>query len=254
MQQRSRRRARPIQTRLYRAPVLRTERVTPAMVRVTLGGDDLAAFEHAGTDSHVMLYFYPEGAKLPEPLTAATARAAFTSLRPQMRSYTVRRFDQAGPELDIDFVLHDAPGQAAEWARTASPGAELIFVGPSPAYEPDPQASRYLLVGDESALPAIQAILPELTSGIPVTVIVEVIDQREQQPMPVPVTWVYRGSAPLADPARLRSALDGITLDPATDAWLAGERTVMHDLRRYLLDAGLPRDRVRATTYWRLGT
>lgn len=251
----SHRRSRRIPTRLFRAPVARTERVTPAMVRVTLRGGDLAEFVNAGTDSHVVLYFYPPGAALPEPLTATSARAAFATLRPEMRSYTVRRFDEPSQELDIDFVLHDNPGPAARWARDAAPGDELIFVGPSPAYEPDPVAPHFLLVGDESALPAIQATLPELPPDVDVTVIVEVADAGERQPMPVDVHWVHRDGGAADDPARLQAALAAAgPLDPATDAWLAGERTVMHALRSQLIEqAGLPRHRVRPTTYWRMG-
>ncbi|WP_157183190.1 siderophore-interacting protein [Sciscionella marina] len=252
--QRSRRRARPTQTRLFRAPVSRTERITPGMQRVTLCGGDLGEFVNAGTDSHVVLYFYAEEAELPDPLTATTARAAFATVRPEMRSYTIRRFDVRTTELDIDFVLHAEAGPAATWARDARPGDELIFVGPSPAYEPDPEASGYLLIGDESALPAIQATLPELDPAIPVTVLVEIAGEAERQPMPVPVTWVHREGGELADPGRLRAALAGIELEPGLDVWLAGERTVMHELRRFLLEAGLPRDRVRPTTYWRAGT
>lgn len=242
-----------MQTQLFRAPVHRVEELGPSLRRITLAGGDLGEFVNAGTDSHLVLYFYPPGAQLPEPLTQASARNAFSQVRPQMRSYTVRRFDPATTELDIDFVLHDDPGPASTWAAQAKPGDELIFVGPSPCYEPDPDATRFLLVGDESALPAIEAIVPELPAGVPVTVIVEVHGDHEHRELPVPVRWVHRERP--ADANALLAAVRGAgDYDHGTEVWLAGERAVTHTLRGYLLEqAGLSRDRVRATTYWRLG-
>lgn len=241
-----------MQTQLFRAPVRRVAELSPSLRRVTLAGGDLGEFVNAGTDSHLVLYFYPPGAQLPEPLTQASARNAFSQVRPQMRSYTVRRFDPVTTELDIDFVLHDDPGPASTWAAHAEPGDELIFVGPSPCYEPDPDATRFLLVGDESALPAIEATLPELPADVPVTVIVEVDGEHEHRKLPVPVRWVHRERR--ADPDALLAAVRAGDYDAGTEVWLAGERDVMHTLRRDLLErAGLSRDRVRATTYWRLG-
>src|SRR5512138_1112202 len=85
------RRHRREQTRLWRVPVRRVQRVTPRMVRITVGGDELADFPGAGTDQNVMLYFYPEGVRLPEPLTLESARAMWSQVRPLTRTYTIAR-------------------------------------------------------------------------------------------------------------------------------------------------------------------
>src|SRR5205807_10406129 len=137
-------RARRYPPELWRVPVLRTARVTPAMARITVGGDALANFPGGGGDQHVVLYFYEPDVPLPEPLTLTSARTMLGQVRPAMRSYTVRRHDPVAHELAIDFVLHsdfvlhgDA-GVASAWASRVRPGEQLILVGPSPSYLPDP--------------------------------------------------------------------------------------------------------------------
>jgi NADPH-dependent ferric siderophore reductase len=244
------RRTRRPATKLWRAPVRRVERVTPRLVRVTLGGDELADFVSAGTDQNVMLYFYPDDVELPSPLTLESARAMWTQVRPLTRTYTIRRHDPAAREVDFDFVLHDAPGPASDWARAAKPGDRLIFVGPSPAYQPDPDAGWHLLAGDETALPAIAAILSALPEDAVTRVFAEVEDAAEEQPLAVPVTWAHRSAG-----ETLAGAVAAADLPSGrVDAWLAGERSSMVALRAHLLDdRGLDRRGVRPTTYWRRG-
>lgn len=243
-----RRRSRRQETSLWRVPVRRVEQVTPRLTRVTVGGDELAGFVSAGTDQNVMLYFYPDDVEPPETLEAA--RAMWSTVRPLTRTYTIRRHDPAAKELDFDFVLHDAPGPASDWAKRAAPGDKLIFVGPSPAYQPDPAADWHLLAGDETALPAIAAILDALPDDAVTRVFVEVEDATEEQPLPTPVTWVHR-----ADGGTLASAVAAAVLPGGrVDAWLAGERSSMVALRAHLLDQrGFDRRQVRPTTYWRRG-
>lgn len=245
------RRSRRQQTKLWRVPVLRVERVTPGMTRVTVGGPDLADFAVAGTDQNVMLYFYPDDVELPEPLTLEAARGMWSQVRPLTRTYTVRRYNRDTCEMDFDFVLHEAEGPASDWAKRAAPGDQLIFVGPSPAYVPDPTADWHLLAGDETALPAITQILRELPPEAKVRVFVEVADAAEEQDVSVPVTWLHRDGT---DDLLARTVAAADLPEGRVDAWLAGERAAMVALRRHLLDVrGYDRSRVRPTTYWRRG-
>ncbi|OLF16539.1 siderophore-interacting protein [Actinophytocola xanthii] len=242
------RRSRRQETALWRAPVRRVERVTPRLARITVGGEELAGFVSAGTDQNVMLYFYPDGVELPATLEAARAR--WSTVRPLTRTYTIRRHDPVAHEIDFDFVLHDAAGPACDWAKHATPGDQLIFVGPSPAYQPDPSADWHLLAGDETALPAIAAILDALPPTADARVFVEVEDAAEEQPLRAPVTWVHRGAG-----GSLTDAVAAAELPTGrVDAWLAGERSAMVALRAHLLDQrGFDRRAVRPTTYWRRG-
>lgn len=246
-------RARRHPPELWRVPVLRTETITPRLVRITVGGQGLATFPGGGGDQHVVLYFYDAGVALPEPLTLASARTMLGQVRPAMRSYTVRRHDPAACELDIDFVLHGT-GVAAEWARTARPGDPLILVGPSPAYVPPADVPRHVLVGDETALPAIAAMIAELPPSADVTAVVEIADAAEAQDLPG-VHWLHRDGHPAGTADLLLSGVRSVTPTGGDVAvWAAGERSAMQQLRAVFLDEfGLDRRRLRTTTYWRHG-
>ena len=253
------RQARRQPVRLWRVPVSRVERVTPRMARVTVADPELADFPSAGTDQNVMLYFYPDDVTLPEPLTLESARAMWSKARPMTRTYTIRRHDPAAGEIDFDFVLHGSHGLASGWAQRVQPGDQVIFVGPSPAYRPDPDVANYLLAGDETALPAIAAILKELPATARAVVLVEVADAAEEQPLPTAadaeIIWLHRDGRAAGDGLLLECAVRDASLPAGgTEAWVAGERSAVLAVRRHLLDVrGLPRHRVRPTTYWRHG-
>lgn len=255
----AKRHARRQPVRLWRVPVRWVGRVTPRMARITVASPELAEFPGAGTDQNVMLYFYPDNVTLPDPLTLESARAMWSQVRPLTRTYTIRRHDPESGEIDFDFVLHGSHGLASAWAQRVQPGDQVIFVGPSPAYQPSLDVDNYLLAGDETALPAIAAILRTLPAGTRVVVLVEVADAAEEQPLPTAadaeVTWLHRDSQPAGDSRLLECAVRDASLPAdATEAWIAGERGAVLAVRRHLLDVrGLPRHRVRPTTYWRHG-
>lgn len=250
-------RARRHPPELWRVPVLRTARVTPRMVRITVGDQSLATFPDDQGDRHVVLYFYDEGVDLPEPLTLASARTVLGQVRPAMRSYTVRRHDPVTHELDIDFVLHGSgvgSGVAAHWASSTVPGDRLILVGPSPAYVPPSDVARHVLIGDETALPAIGALLAQLPPTADVTAVIEIADAAEEQNLPG-VHWIHRDGRPAGASDVLLSHVRSVTpRDGDTAVWAAGERAVMQQLRTcFLGEFGLDRRRVRTTAYWRHG-
>jgi NADPH-dependent ferric siderophore reductase len=253
------RRPRRQPVRLWRVPVRTVERVTPRMARVTVASEELTDFPAAGTDQNVMLYFYPDDVTLPSPLTLESARAIWSQVRPLTRTYTIRRHDPATGEIDFDFVLHGSHGLASAWAQRVRPGDQVIFVGPSPAYQPDPTASEYLLAGDETAMPAIAGILRVLPAGVHARVFVEVADAAEEQPLPSPAAvdlrWLHRDGAPAGENRLLECAVRDASLAvETTEAWVAGERSAVLAVRRHLLDdRGFARHRVRPTTYWRHG-
>ncbi|MDJ0113960.1 siderophore-interacting protein, partial [Rhodococcus erythropolis] len=86
--------------------------------------------------------------------------------RPVVRNYTIRAYRAAGTglfgettEIDIDFAYHGDIGPASAWADTASTGDNVALLDEGCIYNPTPEAKWQLLVGDESALPAIIGIL-----------------------------------------------------------------------------------------------
>jgi NADPH-dependent ferric siderophore reductase len=230
-------------------------RITPRMVRVTLGGDELAGFAGEGPDRRIKMFFPVPGQERPALPRATSGGPLWPSgePRPAIRTYTVARFDAATGELDVDFVLHDGHGPAAAWARDARPGAWVGVSEPGGRYVPDPAADFHLVVGDESALPAVATVLAALPGGAPAVAYLEVAEAAEEQPLPgaADVHWVHRGDRPAGEP--LADAVQAATLPGGRgQAWLAGESACVRDLRRHLLDdRGLDRRAVYSTGYWR---
>ena len=221
------------------------ERLTPRMVRVTLMGEDLAGFVSAGHDDHVKLFFPAAEENGAEP--------------PPMRDYTPRRYDAVAGTLTVDFALHDA-GPTTQWAAQAAPGQTLQIGGPRGSFVVTDDFEWYLLVGDETALPAIGRRLEELRPGVRALVVAAVAGPEEEQAFEtraeVEIHWVHRPLERATDPAPLLRAVAALTL-PERDgyAWVAGEsltaKAIRHDL---VTDRGLPKAWVKAAGYWRSGS
>jgi len=118
---------------LVQAEVVRAERITPHMMRVTFGGDDLARFEFRGFDQWFRLALPVRGeealARLPHRFgMGGTLKwlAMGKEHRPVIRNYTVRDFRPEVRELDVDFVVHGDDGIAGPWAQRAEPGERAL--------------------------------------------------------------------------------------------------------------------------------
>lgn len=236
--------------------VRRSEQITPRMIRVTLGGDELAGFPGEGPDRRVKMFFPVEGQERPAIPRASTGGPVWPAgePRPAIRTYTVRRFDAEAGELDVDFVLHAGHGPAAAWARAAAPGAWVGVSEPGGRYVPDPAAAFHVVIGDESALPAVATVLEALPPGAPAIAFLEVADAEEEQPLPgsAQIHWVHRGDRE-AGTALVEAVRDAELPAGRGQAWLAGESAAVRDLRKHLLDdRKLDRRAVYATGYWRL--
>lgn len=233
--------------------VRRSAQVTPHMIRVTLGGEELVGFDGAGPDRRIKMFFPVPGQERPAVPRAASGGPVWPAgeARPAIRTYTVRRFDPATGELDVDFVLHEGHGPAAAWARDAAPGDWVAVSEPGGRYVPDPGADFHVVIGDETALPAVATVLDALPAGVPALVFLEVADADEEQHLPGTVTWVHRGGREPGVP--LTEAVRAAEFPPGRgQAWLSGESACVKDLRKHLLDdRGIDRRAVYATGYWR---
>jgi len=226
--------------------VLRTDWVTPHLVRVVLGGAGISSFQDNGfTDKYVKLLFPKPG----------------VSDRPTMRTYTVRWFDAAAGELAIDFVYHGDEGIAAPWAAAARPGDEIIVRGPGGAYAPRSDVDWHLLVGDESALPAVCAALEALPAGAVASVFALVADEDEAVKLAsaaeVDATWLYRSSFESPEQANdaLVAAVRSFAFRSGTvQAFVHGEAGYVAELRRHLtVERGVGKDLLSISGYWRRG-
>ncbi len=243
--------------RQRRAVVVRTERITPEMVRVVLGGEDLADLRAEHADSYVKLVFPAPGVAYDEPFDAAAVRASRPREEwPVQRTYTVRAVDPARGEVTIDFVHHGDEGIAGPWAAAARPGDQLHLMGPGGAYSPDPAAPWYLMVGDASALPAIAASLERVPAGAPAVAVLHVRDAAEHQALPCPgelrVHWLHRAQP---DPEGLLELLRSLELPAgAPHAFVHGEADCVRAVRRWVRnELGVPRELLSASGYWRRG-
>ncbi|MQM27296.1 siderophore-interacting protein [Glycomyces albidus] len=244
---------------LTTAEVVRTERVTPHMIRVVLGGAGLADFACGEfTDHYLKLQFPVEGVEYPEPFDLGRIREEYPREQwPVTRTYTVRRWDAAARELWIDFVYHGDEGVAGPWAANAEPGDLLRFAGPGGGYAPASSADWHLLAGDESALPAIASAVERLSPGARAHVFLEVEGPEEEQQLKsvgdVTVTWLHRGGGPVG--SKLVDAVRGFEFQPGdVQAFVHGEAGSVREIRRYLrFEREVPRERLSISGYWRVG-
>ena len=235
-----------------RLQVLQVVDLTPRMRRITLGGPELAGFASLGTDDHVKLLF-PQNAEEQAALDNFNPSAGKAQgPMPEMRDYTPRRYDLDTLELDIDFVLH-GDGPASTWAAQAEPGQYLNIAGPRGSMIVPDIFDSYLLVGDETALPAIARRLEGLAPNRRALVVVEVENGAEQQilqsPAQVQVIWVLREGR---QDNLLRTVQQLEMPGGKLYAWVATESKVSRQIRKVLLEEkGLDQDLVKAVGYWK---
>jgi NADPH-dependent ferric siderophore reductase len=244
--------------RTTRLVVQRAKRVTPHLIRVVAAPADPADIERfvsPYTDAYIKVVFRKPGVAYPEPFDMAAARAELPSEQwPALRTYTLREVRPEAGEIMIDFVYHGDTGLAGPWAATVTEGTELLVTGPGGTYAPDPTADWHLLVGDDSALPAIAAALAALPTGASVHAFVEVADASEEQQLSTPgdlrLTWLHRcAGASLLDAVRELDFPAG-----RVHAFVHGEAGEVKELRRHLLDErGLTIEQLSISGYWRRG-
>jgi NADPH-dependent ferric siderophore reductase len=291
--------------RPYRVRVQRVQRLAPHFVRITFTGPELADFGRGRLDQRIKVVLPREdggwadfGQDDADGDWYTRWRALPDAERNPLRTYTVRSVVPEARELVVDFVVHHGAGPAGAWAERASVEDEIVVVGPddrSPGsrtgidWHPG-AARRLLLAGDETAAPAICAILESLPAGADVDAFIEVPTGADALPVDAPASfrvrwlgrderthgaalldavsdWTSRNTAVLARAAApMPQPLDDIDVDrdllwdsPEDGegefyAWFAGESATIKTLRRLLVsEHGVDRRRVAFMGYWRLG-
>ncbi len=238
----------PIDVREVR--VVARRRLTPRMVRLTLGGPALAGFHTYQADDHVKLVFPdPDGTRR-DPVPDGRGMLDWPHPLPTTRKYTVRRYDPAACEIDLDFVLHDG-GVASAWADAVAVGDGVTIAGPPGAKAFPHSYDHYVFAVDATALPAVARWLEESPADVSAHVVAEVDDPAERDyPLAhrdgVAVTWLVRA----ATGSTLAQQVGSLRL-PAGRAFLfaAGEANDIRPLRTW--SAGRLDSLI--TGYWKRG-
>ena len=255
---------------LIRLTVESKEELTPSMLRIRFHAP---AFQDNGmSDAYLKFILGPDGPLL-EDLPE----------RPTTRTYTVRAHDPAAGTVTVDFLTHGEAGLAAPWARRCAPraedrlpgppaaggagppprgarrcapGDEILARGPGGKWSPRLDADFHLFVGDEAALPAIEAGLERLPDDARGLVLVEADRHTRTLTAPegVEARWIVRDGAPYRE-ERLAEEVAALPWDELGDVsvFAHGERGAVKQLRRVMKDREVPAERLSISGYWALG-
>lgn len=250
-------------TRFRSLEVIRTERITPHMMRVTLGGPEIASFISLGADDDIRMQLPVDFSRTPLPpvIEFNPWRLVYPEGAPEAesRAYTIRSLNHEAGEMVLDMVLH-GEGLATRWAEQARPGHVVTVAGPWGSRRIEGTFAHYLLLGDETALPAIGRTVEGLPAGANVTVLVEVASLDDAQSWSVAdrVTinsrWLVRG--PKDRPGRNSLLLDAIAsmVEPAGPCFVfgAGESSTLREVRRYIVaNWRVDRKHLNLAGYWK---
>ncbi|WP_346836488.1 siderophore-interacting protein [Microbulbifer sp. SAOS-129_SWC] len=219
--------------------VLNSALISPHMLRITLGGEQMADFPVEQESAYVKLL-------LPQP----------GDERPLMRTYTIRR--QRADEIDIDFALHEHAGPASSWAQAAGVGDRISIAGPGGKKLINSDADWLLLAGDMTALPAIAVNLEQLPAAARGYAVIAVSEEGDRQPLAHPpgveVHWLVTdpfkdGTMALLNHIRALPRLPG-----KGAVWAACEFDVMRQLRQYFrAEHQVPASHRYISSYWKQG-
>jgi NADPH-dependent ferric siderophore reductase len=247
--------------------VVAREQISPHFVCITLGGDDASHLEQSGYDQWGRLFFPAAGQQEIAIPRGANWRLQIVSgaLRPRIRSYSIRRF---GPEIagfDVEVAVHEstpdgriAPG--SNWALTARVGDRVGFFDEGHSYSPTAGSTWQLLVGDESAVPAILAILERTAADLPAEAFLEIPANEDIRDDIVTregtiIHWLPRND-PSMKPGTLalQAVKDAQLRSGRFYTWAAGESALATGIRRHLVGSHrIPKSDISFTGYWRHG-
>ncbi|MGW9268463.1 SIP domain-containing protein [Microbacterium sp. NPDC055599] len=220
------------------------EWLAPDFVRVRLTGPDLAGFDSPGADDHKRLFFPDGPVESVEELRAAPSR-----------EYTPLAWGEDW--LDVEFAVHGDQGVAAPWAATAPLGSEIGVGGPRGAAVVTGTPGSWLLVGDETAIPAIRRFAALIPDDAPACIVIETVAENGELDLaaPVPVQWLHRGDAPAG--SALIAFLESLSGDDlvGTDpfVFIAAEQSIVKPGRALLDRWGVDTAKAVVKGYWKRG-
>lgn len=217
------------------AEVLERRELPGDLVRITLGGPELAGFASLGPADHVKVFF---------PTADGPAGRDYTpsEFRPLGRS--------SGPELDLDFVVHGDGGPASAFAVAARPGDRLAFGGPRGSRIAPAGFRNALLIADGAGLPALRRWIRAYAGVLPVHALLfggaEAIGYLDDAELASATPQVLDAAHDLVEVVASQD------VDADTFVWAAGEATALTAVRRHLKPL-LPAENLSMHGYWKRG-
>jgi len=257
----------PVDQRILRGEVLAREQVGPHMIRVTVGGGELATeFTPRGYDQWFRLFVPRPGQDalhLPGSVTLrgyAHYLAMPESRRPLLRNYTVRATRPG--QVDIDLVAHGeltpATVSAAGWAARCEVGSPVALLDEGLGWAGDGSHDWHLVVAEESGLPAALGVLASLPRDATGVAYLEVPSAEDAQPADAPdgveVRWLVRDDHDAVPGALALRTVTGATLPPGRPyAFVVGEQALPAGVRRHLVARGVDKADIAFCGYWKHG-
>lgn len=226
-----------------------------SVVRVTVDGPDLDELivDEPAASIRLLLPSTP-GSALVIPSWNGNEFLLDDGTRPVIRTFTPIRSPGDQSALTLDIVTHEG-GAASGWAVGAAIGDQAAISGPGRGYTPDPDASAFLLTGDESAVPAMTQLVSALAPRWPVDVGIEVRSPEAirdlQDDRATTVDWRV---LPAGDPpgSQQLAFIESASLGRGTRIWAAGEASAMQRIRQHLFkERGIDRSDTMIRGYWK---
>ncbi len=272
----------PDDPQLFRGTVAYTTRLSPTFQRVTVRSTEMLDFRWLGLD-HWFRLFIPRTGQGPEAfeLPGIHGRDWWKKLQkfpadeyPYISNYTVADFriveSPAAPgtpaeryaEMDIDVVLHpdergDFSAPVSAWATSCIAGTPIAILDQGLLFLPPEDTEEYVIAVDDTGLPAARQIVADLPESARGRILVEVAHAADieswERPAGLSLTWLPRddhmihpGSLALAEMQKIDA------VGPGAYGFVVGESKLATGGRRALVAAGLGKDRITFSGFWRL--
>lgn len=231
--------------------------LTPHMRRIVFSGVDLKDFGYNVSQLGPYLKL-----RIPLPghsrYLSPTARTAedghgWDDDNTVLRTYSVRHFEPETRRLTIDFVLHGDEGIASGWAARAVVGDTIGVLERGSRLVT--HTDWFLILGDQTALPAIAQMLENMPIDSHGQAFIEVSNPGEFQVIVnrtnITLTWLYRdgGVSRLCEKCETPTPARGQTY-----VWAGAEADIAQTIRKKVkTDWKLPPEQYFIVNYWRRG-
>ncbi|MBT5137734.1 MAG: siderophore-interacting protein [Acidimicrobiaceae bacterium] len=225
------------------------------MLRLVLGGERLAGFPSTQPAASIRLVVPWAGDKFAIPTWTGNEFLLSDGRRPALRTFTLVDFDASMNQLILDIVRHRG-GEIAQWAEAVRMGDAAAVSGPGRGETIDRNAQHYILLGDETAIPAIRQMIEAIPDAIRVTVHIETVSPEARLELPVHpgLSIIWHDAEAAAPPcSQLQAAITTVAIDDATRIWAAGEAAAAQAIRKYLFnERAVPRHHTSIRGYWKM--